>query len=82
MKAELSEFQEILKYMQEWDMKINGLVYENMGNSDYEFQKSYRGIEFYLLKSELERQCKNTMSESLTVFVKLKNSSDYYKIIR
>ena len=82
MKADLKEVSEILRNLQECCVEIRGIVYENRGNSDYQLQKSFRGIEFYVLQSELERHCKNTLSEPLTIFVKLKETTSYYKIIR
>lgn len=82
MKANLIEVMEILKNINDYNMEIKGIVYENKGNTDYVKTCSFRAIDFYLLSSELGAHCRNTSNQSLSVFVSLSNSSNFYKIIR
>lgn len=82
MKANFNEVAEIIRNMEEANIEIRGIEYANLGCSDYQLQNSFRSIEFYVSKGELEGQCRNYNNKPLSVWVKVKTGTGFYKIIR
>ena len=81
MNANFEELETILENVKEAGMQIRGITYEDQGCSSYQLQYTFRVVEFYLDKWELERTCRGKMDQPLSVYVKSKKGTGFYKII-
>ena len=64
------------------NVDAKGIIYENMGCSDYVMQYKFRGLEFYNCRSEIERNCICGVNKPLTTVVKLTGRNNYYSLVR
>lgn len=82
MNADFKEIAEIAEKLALAKVSAQGIIYENMGNSDYVMQYKFRGLEFYNCRSEIERNCICGVEKPLATFVKLTGRSNYYSLVR
>ena len=82
MDADFNEIKVIAEKLVEAKVKAAGIIYANHGSSDYKLQYEFRGLQFYLNRYELDKQCLGHMGCELQVMVKLSTSPNFYTLVK